>query len=249
MEMNEIIRKEIKELAEIILEQSQKLLNYTNGAPQIEVDIAKENLRKLYDYVDTLVDVNWKSSSIEEETKLEDQIDNQVNELLDLAELQNTQNQLLQEQLEAKNELLKKQVTPATSTPIEFHDEAPIVEKKPQELPLQPKEEPKPKAAPIKEPLIVSESDVDSPSLGDHLQRKPISNLKSAIGINDKFQFINELFEGSMKVYNQAIDEIEQASNANEALKAYGDIATKNNWDKENPAYVQLYDYVERRFL
>ena len=35
-------------------------------------------------------------------------------------------------------------------------------------------------------------------SLAARLQRKPVSDLISAIGINDKFLFLNELFSGSM---------------------------------------------------
>ena len=42
-------------------------------------------------------------------------------------------------------------------------------------------------------------------SIASHQQRKPIHDLKKAIGLNEKFLFINHLFDGNLQVYNQAI--------------------------------------------
>ncbi len=48
------------------------------------------------------------------------------------------------------------------------------------------------------------EQSVDN-SLAARLQRKPVTDIISAIGINDKFLFLNELFGGSMEKYNKSI--------------------------------------------
>ncbi len=250
--MSEFIRKEIKELVEIIFEQSQKLLNYQDGAPQIEVDIIKENIRKLYDSLDVLVNPSWTHNGFEVEQNIEKEIDDQVDKLIDIAEQQIEENKQIPpqqptEQQEVISQLKEVVVEGNTSSESQKNPvKTTLVE--------EPKEELKPKqqteAFPLKtteaEKMVVS--DMEAPNLGDQLQKKPISNLKSAIGINDKFQFINELFDGSMKVYNQAIDQMEEATNGIEAQNIYTDIAIKNNWDEENPAYLQLLDYINRRF-
>ena len=46
----------------------------------------------------------------------------------------------------------------------------------------------------------------------------PISNLRNAIGINDKFMFVNELFKGDIKEYDNFIAQVNNASGYNEAI-------------------------------
>src|ERR1051325_1170887 len=55
-------------------------------------------------------------------------------------------------------------------------------------------------------------------SVAEKISHKKISDLKSVIGINEKFQFINELFDGNMKEYNVALDQINNFSSLGEAV-------------------------------
>jgi len=256
--MSEFIRKEIKELAETILEQTNKLLAYPQGAPQIEVDIIKENIRKLYDQMDSLVNSQWQNNAEHIEKSLEEKIDQQVEELLDKAAAHFDENQdHLTPQLEDQHNAIEEQ-NEVEEEEIEVLNEAEqiVKEKEIAEInfekaqAVEQKKEEKTKADPVVEkaaPKIIAET--ETANLGDKLQKKPISSLKSAIGINDKFQFINELFDGSMKVYNQTIDQLEQSSGKEEAFQVFDDIAKKRQWDEENPVYAQLFDYVTRRFI
>jgi|GEM_PF-2222226 hypothetical protein len=79
-------------------------------------------------------------------------------------------------------------------------------------------------------------------------KQKAISSLKTQIGINDKFMIINELFDGSAKRYNAALDEFDAKSNLREALDLLGDMKDENLWDKEDPAFQQFKNYLKRRF-
>jgi len=252
--MNEMIKGEINELAEIILEQTQKLLAYPDGAPQIEVDIIKENIRKLYDNVDALVDVNW-TSSVRKVKAIDTQIDEQVDELLNIAEaefqgnideLSQQMGDLIDEQYEVKEEeieLSQEIVETIISETKEAEEPVEVSNNKSENKPA-PKEQELPEKT-----AAVANATTDNQNLGDHLLKKPLKSLKTAIGINDKFQFINELFDGSMKIYNQAMDQIEESKDTSEAMQNFHSIASTGNWDEENPAYLQLLDYVERRFL
>ena len=51
---------------------------------------------------------------------------------------------------------------------------------------------------------------VDAPekTVADKLSRQPIKDLKSAIGLNQKFLFMNDLFEGENELFNNAINKI-----------------------------------------
>lgn len=86
-------------------------------------------------------------------------------------------------------------------------------------------------------------------TLADRMQLKPISDLKSAIGLNDKFQFINELFEGSADRYSEAVNMLNHCSSGSEAGQLFADLKSRYNWDGKNPVFIKLQDFVNRRYL
>lgn len=86
-------------------------------------------------------------------------------------------------------------------------------------------------------------------SLADRMQLKPINDLKTAIGLNDKFQFINELFEGSADRYNEAINLLNTCSSGSEADQLFADFNVRYDWDFHNPVFKKLKDFVTRRYL
>lgn len=79
----------------------------------------------------------------------------------------------------------------------------------------------------------------------EKMKTAPVSNLAEAIGLNDKFLFIREIFNGSQEKYNQAISSIDSVTNLQEAreiIMGYAGDAT----DKE--AVKQFIDLVKRKF-
>ena len=85
-------------------------------------------------------------------------------------------------------------------------------------------------------------------TLGERLKRNPVTDIKKAIGINEKFLFINELFQGNMHDYNDAIKRMNRAENLQEAAKVFDEYKEKYNWNAEASATLQLLDFVERKF-
>ncbi len=76
-----------------------------------------------------------------------------------------------------------------------------------------------------------------------------VKDLKSAIGINEKFLFINELFDGSLQEYSRAIDFLNEASGFQEADNyMQNSLLLKYNWDKESPHVLKFLALVERKF-
>ena len=86
-------------------------------------------------------------------------------------------------------------------------------------------------------------------SLAARLQRKPVSDLISAIGINDKFLFLNELFGGSMEKYNKSIRSLNSFSTLLGAKTYMSELQIEFQWDCDTDAYKKLADLVERRFI
>ena len=86
-------------------------------------------------------------------------------------------------------------------------------------------------------------------SLAARLQRKPITDLSTSIGINDKFLLLNELFSGSMEKYNKSIKALNNFPTLMGAKTYMSELQIEFQWDCESEAYKKLSDLVERRFI
>ena len=85
-------------------------------------------------------------------------------------------------------------------------------------------------------------------SLAAKLQQNPVQDLKSAIGINDKFLFVNELFGGSMEKYNKSIDNLNDLKTLNGAMIYLNELKIELQWNSSNEAYQKLKDLVSHKF-
>jgi hypothetical protein len=86
-------------------------------------------------------------------------------------------------------------------------------------------------------------------SLASKLKQNQITDLKSAIGINEKFQFINELFDGSMQEYTNAIAKLNGMGSYNEALLFLNILAEQYKWKTSSVPCKKLDELVQRRFV
>ena len=86
-------------------------------------------------------------------------------------------------------------------------------------------------------------------SLITRLQRKPVADLMTAIGINDKFLLLNELFGGSMEKYNKSIRSLNNFSTLLGAKTYMSELQIEFQWDCDSDAYKKLADLIERRFI
>ena len=86
-------------------------------------------------------------------------------------------------------------------------------------------------------------------SLAAHLQRQPVSDIKSAIMLNDRIMMINDLFKGSSERYTKAINELNEFPTLGGALVYMSELRVEFQWDVESEAYLKLKELVDRRFL
>jgi hypothetical protein len=83
-------------------------------------------------------------------------------------------------------------------------------------------------------------------SLATKLQNKPISNIKTAVSINDKIMYINELFNGDSKLWDEVIDALNTMDNLDNALTY---IDKRFGWEEENDTIISFLELIYRRFL
>ena len=89
---------------------------------------------------------------------------------------------------------------------------------------------------------------VHDDSLMSKLGASKLDTLKGAIGLNDKMQFISELFEGSSDSFNEAIEKLDTQQNNEKARLYLSEIAVKQKWDAEDPLVEEFVRILDRRY-
>jgi len=85
--------------------------------------------------------------------------------------------------------------------------------------------------------------------LAEVLKESPIKDLRKAIGINDRFLFINELFRGDEAMYERSIKTINGFNIYPEAEYWISrELKTKLGWNGDHPSVLQFDQLVKRRF-
>lgn len=85
--------------------------------------------------------------------------------------------------------------------------------------------------------------------LVEFLKETPVKDLRKAIGINDRFLFINELFRGDEAMYERSIKTINSFNIYPEAEYWINrELKTKLGWNKDSVAVEQFDQLVKRRF-
>ena len=89
----------------------------------------------------------------------------------------------------------------------------------------------------------------DKIELSHSLTSSPIKDLKKAIGVNDRFLFINELFRGDVAMYERSIKTIQNFSIYAEAeFWIRRELKVKIGWLDSDPVVKQFDQLVKRRF-
>lgn len=160
-----------------------------------------------------------------------------------------------------------------TEEPTEEAQEQPKVESKEQpkvESKVESKEQPKVESK-LQKPTVAPPSSPEAPGtekkvLGELLGKdrtsfneklgngqgngsnkvlSPITDLRKGLGINDRFFFQRELFNGSSDVMNQTLDQLNQMNSLSSA-KSF--LAANFKWKPDQEAVHAFMDLLERRF-
>lgn len=113
-----------------------------------------------------------------------------------------------------------------------------------------PPAEPTPTAKPANPAVGAEKSMVDiHDTLADKWSKTKIDDLTVAIGLNQKFRFINELFDGDSEAYNKAVKVLNQLPDKAAAqTHLHSELVKPYKWDEEDEVTLTFLNLVERRY-
>ena len=84
----------------------------------------------------------------------------------------------------------------------------------------------------------------DFSNLEHKLSNRPVTSIRSAIGINDRFQYIRELFEGSADNFVKTVADLDSMNDIKEAVNY---LQSNFKW-KKNETSLKFVSLIKRRF-
>jgi hypothetical protein len=157
----------------------------------------------------------------------------------------------LSETHEIKVEVMKE-VEDKTVEPVaeEIKEEIPVNENEEDEVPLNEIPTPKTTADLFSGATTIADAfkTEEDNSIAANMNHQPVTDLKMAIGINDKFLFINELFKGNPTIYNEAIEKLNGAADINDASSALNHFGEELGWNETSAAFARLNKLVQAKY-
>lgn len=259
-----IITRELQILLEAINEQFEIIREYEDFIPQIEFDMIMENVRKLYETFHRLQRLNDPLLFVEKKISGPQDLKKPVSKApppaAKLVELPSEPRELITRLPDpepvAADEPIAETVpdtvaeTPPPTVTETFPEPPPV-------LPIRPivkKESPKRQAKTAELDLFAAGEPVFSiklkeareKSLGPKISRH--DSFKAAIGINDKFMFINELFDGNLRDYNEAIETLGGFKTLPQAQEYLDLLRRRFNWNSASNGFKRIKELVENRY-
>jgi len=271
------IHQQIDSLLKLLATQHETMKESKQPIPQMEMDIMLQNLRQLYEAALMLNHTNALSSLDEVKAAVTQKIlaEKRMIELKTAGHKEEEKHDDRIEKIEAMlSESLKeedKAGSPAKKEDIHLMDEVIAKTISSEHSVLEEKKEKSIKTKKISTGINTLFEDAptlgdkyeDGESLHEHIapkaanksvthnqQHKPIRDLKAAIGINEKFLLINQLFDGNLQDYTNAIEKLNSSPDLESAKKyIVTELVPKFNWDDDNHHVKNFLDLVERRFI
>ncbi len=242
-------RKELTALVDNIKEHSDRL-TVSHTLPALELSVLITKISKLYEEA---IILKYEISS--EELSV-------VEELLERPDLSVSADNFAVDPIEESTTITPE--TPAVDpVPIEeeINEEAISEAKENEETKQQTAEEEKPQQHTAPEVTSIKAYDVDFQDLNtklsgkedgsvvDQLQKQPIADLTTAVGLNERYLYSNELFGGNMDLFREALKDLNNMSSF-EAAKQFleQELAISHQWDLNHELVHSLVLLVERRF-
>lgn len=273
----DLVKDEMSMLIENMSEQFEMISQHDTSIPQIELDIFMRNIQKLYENAIYLNRVNQDSTTTAIELKENNETEKEEIAEVEVQKKEEKEIEFTTEEKnvstttkepeniieEIKEETIFEEKTVETSDKPEEKAESKVEETNPSEIAEQTLsfedilDEPKQENDLFSNVKANSEI-VDlnkklaearnTQSIVEKLQTKRIESLKTVIGINDKFYFINELFSGDSQKYEDIIYTLNNFKKLEDAMVYFSTLKYKFGWDEDTEAYEKLSQMLERKF-
>ena len=219
----ETINKDIQDI-----EKSIKNFKNRSSLPRVEIDLTLEKVRKLYDSLQSLIE----KKPVEKTTPPEDKPEN-INAF----------------ELEENSSATNKDIS--ETSPVLTKESGKKLAEKSQ---IKPGGQKNGITEIVADRLQNGQSfrneslrqQVSSKDLSSKLKSQPISDIGAAMGLNEKFSFIRELFNNDPDKFTETINILNNASNFNEA---YSYLSDKFNWNMDDSQVQKLLDLTRRKLI
>jgi hypothetical protein len=252
---------DIKNALKALLSQTEQIEAQNMPLHAIDKDLLLEKTRRLYEQMQAL-EFTQRAGQKEPQQKPAPDEDNLLT--------QDTEEKV---QIEAEPASMAQETVekaPAeTVQPPEFQHKPEIIppETVPEKQPAERNKKEVPSAASAEKPVDPAKTTLDlfsevpqetvgetlkvseKPAVADHFQQNGIGDLREAIGINDKFLFVNELFNGDLERYNKVVDELNGFSGLSGAQTYLAELQVQYQWEENSPAHQKLNDLLKRKFV
>lgn len=260
----ELIIKDLDEVKSIL-----KSLEDYDTIPEIDIDLIKDKCRKIYDNILNINNFNNEKDAVAEQKVIKKTENKQENEILEDA----TVTPALQEEKSVEDEAKintdtvneeKEEIT-TESELSENQDEKEDKKEQVIETETTEKEELKEteqktisdnKTESVQKENVVNISGLkqikalisefkNADDLATQLKLAPIDDINSAISINDRIAFVNELFDGDNDLFANCTQKINSLQNIDDAVSL---LSEKINFDTENNTHKKFIELIYRRF-
>lgn len=221
----------------------------SSGIHQIDIDLLQQKTRELYEQIILLESVPMIKSAEQEPLTSQPQPENIPSEEKIIEEEEIELEEAKKEETEPEPE-----IEPEPESIREEVYEDVVIETVKDEPASVEREIPEPRSTMD----LFSETEDDSlgavlehqsqPNVGEKLEHSPVGDLREAIGINDKFQFVNELFNGDLEQYNHVLDELNNFSSLQGALTYLSELSVQYDFKKSGMAFQRLQALLRKKY-
>ena len=221
----DIIIKDLNEAREII----DDLKKYP-GVPALQVELAKSKCKSASEVIALFKDLPPKAAGVKETTLPERKVEIPGPEVKVEAPQPRVPEEKKKEVLQAVVPEQDPEPEKPAKEPKKYHESAILAD----QFSNRP--------ASFNEEL---ESMKHGDDISEILKTQPIANLSEAIGINDKFLFMREIFNGDIELYNRTIAELDSVVTLHDATRI---LSARIGEKAENDAARQLQFLLKRKF-
>ena len=236
------IHKQISNRISKIKQEWEKIISTRDEIPRLDRDILVSDVRQLYDLIFELTPVSSVSHNIyetETSTNLSDEA--KKNESVDKTTEKNAHKS--KDKLpstkhnfpETHKKLMRTQDAQKTKT----ETSNPNLKNKVAKTTID-------KFKPAKTLADIYQKSGDN-SIAARIQNNRITDIKSSIGINDRYLFIHDIFMGKSNAYDQAVERLNEIKHFHDVLQFIDEIKNNNNI-KNRGTLVKFIDIVKRKF-
>ena len=162
---------------------------------------------------------------------------------------------LVVDEKELEAELLAiRQAAEFRNSAAQHHREPNLAEAPPEETPTRPEpieyESSAPTAPASEEPASLNDRLANRDrEVSERLAEEPVLDLRNAVSLNDRFRFVNDLFQGDHDLYDKAVRALNASESLGHAMRwIRSEGIVRMGWKEEDEVCAQFIALVRRRF-